>query len=441
VPAEPSVVRWDPEGTVLITGGTGALGRLLARHLVVHYGIRHLLLAGRRGPHAPEIDVFARQLREAGAVSLSVTACDVGDREELRALLASVPAQHPLTGVFHLAGMLDDGVIEAQTRERVDAVLHAKADAAWYLHELTLDLPLATFVLFSSAAGLLGSPGQAGYAAANASLDALARYRRAAGLPAHAIAWGLWELPGGMADQVSRAGLRRLRAIGLVPLTAERGLRLLDQVLRGTDPTPVAVAVDPAALAMTADTELPPLLRGLRVASGRLTASGSLAAPAASAPPDLIQRLPTLNPEEQELALRELVLGEVARVLGHGSPAELDAGRSLTELGFDSLTAVELRNRLSAATGLRLPATLVFDHPHVRTLVAYLRAELVPEQAATPLAVLEELTQLESALAHLNLDPIGRERLAGSLSRMLAVVEGGRDTADAADDDFFDLVP
>jgi pimaricinolide synthase PimS1 len=424
---------WDPHGTVLITGGTGALGRLVARHVTSHIGVRNLLLTGRRGPGAAGAAELVNELEELGA-SIRIAACDVADPAALADLLASISSAHPLTAVLHLAGVLDDGVVESQTAERISAVLHPKADGARHLHELTKDLDLTAFVLFSSAAGVFGSPGQSGYAAANAYLDALAQHRHAMGLPAQALAWGLWEQPGGMAEMVSAAGMRRMRGIGLAPLTAERGLELLDGALRVTSSTLVLAEVDATLLGAQDEQAVPAVLRHLATAPGGRTAASGPAGP------ELTQILAGLAPAEQERVLRELVLKQVAGVLGYASTAELDDSRALPDLGFDSLTAVDLRNRLAATTGLRLPATLVFDHPTVAELAGYLHAELMPQQASTALSVLEELMRLESGLANLTMDGVTRKRLADSLGRLLSKVDVAADKVDAAKDDFFDLI-
>ncbi|MEV0878953.1 SDR family NAD(P)-dependent oxidoreductase [Micromonospora echinofusca] len=447
---------WAPQGTVLVTGATGAIGRLVARHLIERRGVRHLVLTSRRGADAPGAADLVGVLSALGAESVRVVACDVADPSALTDLLRSIPAEHPLTAVLHLAGMLDDGVVETQTPQRVAAVLRPKADGARQLHEQTRGCELAAFVLFSSAAGLLGSPGQSGYAAANAYLDALAEQRRAQGLPGQSLAWGLWELPDGMAGQVSATGLRRMRGIGLTPLSPERGLALLDRALDSDAATPVLVDVDGALLDGHDRRSVPPVLHDL-MATDRLAGAhvAGLASPATAsvdsvtggapggpraAGTDLAGTLPGLAPAEQDRVLRELVLAEAAVVLGHTSAADLDGTRSLPELGFDSLTAVELRNRLAAATGLTLPATLVLDYPNVRELVGYLRGELLPEQASTPIGVLEELTRLESSLANLTMDAVARKRLADALNQLLSLVDTESDKVDAAKDDFFDLL-
>ncbi|MEU8265200.1 SDR family NAD(P)-dependent oxidoreductase [Micromonospora sp. NPDC048999] len=447
----------NPEGTVLVTGATGTLGRLVTRHLVRRGTARHLVLASRRGPDAPGVADLVGELSTLGAASVRVVACDVADPAALADLLASIPAEHPLTAVLHLAGVLDDGVVESQTPQRVAEVLRPKADGARLLHEQTRDCDLAAFVLFSSAAGLFGSPGQSGYAAANAYLDALARRRRAQGLPAQSLAWGLWELPDGMAEQVSAAGLRRMRGIGLTPLPAQRGLELLDRALDSDPATPVLVDVDRALLDGHDPRSVPAVLHDLMTTDhasdgdGPGAVRGSVESGAGGTPEpagggtrphgtDLASVLPGLAPADQDRLLREMVLAEAARVLGHASAADLDSARSLTELGFDSLTAVELRNRLAAATGLTLPATVAFDHPSVRELVGYLRGELLPEQASTALGVLEELNRLESSLTNLAMDGVTRQRLADAVNRLLPLVDTEPDRVDAAQDDFFDLL-
>ncbi|MEU4565258.1 type I polyketide synthase [Micromonospora sp. NPDC023956] len=444
---------WNPDGTVLVTGATGALGHLVVRHLVERGRARHLVLTSRRGPDAPGTADLVGELEKAGAESVRVVACDVADPAALADVLGSVPAEHPLTAVLHLAGVLDDGVVESQTAQRVAAVLRPKADGARQLHEQTREHDLAAFVLFSSAAGLLGSPGQSGYAAANAYLDALAQHRRTQGLPAQSLAWGLWELTDGMADQVSAAGLRRMREIGLLPLPVQRGLDLLTDALDADPPTRVLAEVDTALLGRHDRRTVPAVLHGLLATADRPGAGVAVAdLPADRGGPgsagggarpdgsDLARTLSGLPAADQDRVLREVVLAEIARVLGHSSGDDLDSSRSLPDLGFDSLTAVELRNRLATATGLTLPATLVLDYPNVRELVGYLRGELLPERATTALGVLEDLTRLESDLASLTLDGVARKRLTDALGRLVSTVAAGSDKVDAAKDDFFDLL-
>ncbi|PRY01738.1 type I polyketide synthase [Allonocardiopsis opalescens] len=360
----------DPDGTVLVTGGTGALGRLLAEHLARAHGVRRLLLVSRRGAQAPGAAAFAAELAALGAEA-SLAACDLGDRAELAALLAGVPAEHPLTAVVHAAGVVDDAVLTALTDEHADRVLRAKADAAVHLDELTAGADLAAFVLFSSVAGVLGSAGQGNYAAANAFLDALAHRRRASGRPAVSLAWGPWA-EDGMAARLGGADRARLARGGLLPLAAEDGLALFDAALRQDLALAVPARIDPASV-RTGGVEPPAVLRGL--------------VPAPAAPPEragraLVER--PADPVELQRRLLELVREHTAAVLGHPSVRDVAARRPFTEIGFDSLTAIELRNRLNGATGLRLPATLLFDRPTPQAVAELLARELRPEPAAAP---------------------------------------------------------
>ncbi|MEU0883747.1 SDR family NAD(P)-dependent oxidoreductase [Lentzea sp. NPDC005914] len=334
------------EGTVLVTGGTGTLGRLVARHLVAEHGVKRLVLASRRG--AAEVD-------ELGA-EVDVVACDVSDRAALERLLAETPVD----AVVHMAGTVDDGVISSLTAERVDAVWRPKAEAAWHLHELVPDVPM---VFFSSSAGTFGAPGQANYAAANAFLDALAWHRRARGLPAVSLAWGLWADDSGMTGHLGEADRARMARSGVRPLGAVEGLRLFDAALRGGQTALVPMPLDMAALrAQAVAGALHPLLRGL------------VRVPARTERVPLQETLRTAGDPRQ--VVLDLVRGEVAGVLGHSG--QVAPGRTFKELGFDSLTAVELRNRLSAAIGSRLPSTLVFDHPSPGALADHLMSVLLP---------------------------------------------------------------
>ncbi|MFD7505221.1 type I polyketide synthase [Streptomyces sp. NPDC059850] len=367
---------WNPDGTVLITGGTGALGGLVARHAVAERGVRHLLLTSRRGEQAAGAAELSAELRELGA-EVTVAACDAADREALAEVLAAIPAEHPLTAVVHTAGVLDDGVIGSLTPERVDRVMRPKVDAAWNLHELTRDADLAAFVLFSAVSGVFGGPGQANYAAANTFLDALASRRRAEGLPALSLAWGLWA-GSGMGSGLSEIDISRMRRAGLPPLSPAEGLALLDAALGSGEVAPVPMRVDAVALrAQAAAGTLAPLLRGLvRVPVRRVV--DNTASDGASG---LAGRLAGLSAAEQDQLLLDLVRSQVAAVLGYADPQALDEGRVFKDMGFDSLTAVELSNRLREATGLRLPPTLVFDYPNAAVLAGHLRGELVGDVA------------------------------------------------------------
>ncbi|MFF3766304.1 type I polyketide synthase [Streptomyces sp. NPDC001922] len=362
--------RLDPDGTVLVTGGSGSLGMAFARHLVVAHGARHLLLVGRRGAAAPGAAELCAELTELGA-EVTVAACDVADRTALAALLASVPAAHPLTGVVHTAGVLDDGVVPSLTQERLDRVLRPKVDAGLALHELTRSSDLAVFALFSSVAGVFGSGGQGNYAAANSFLDALARHRRALGLPATSLAWGPWQQNGGMTAGLRGADLRRMARSGFLPLRTEEGLALFDAAVGGQDAVLVAAHLDPAAAGASREPGAP-----LSRVPGRgpaRRASASLTGPHADGEDALRRQLATTPAGERGVLLLSRVRAEAALALGHGpGDSAVEADRALAELGLDSLAAVELRNRLAALTGLALPATLLFDHPTPRGVAAHL---------------------------------------------------------------------
>ncbi len=365
--AEEGVAWFDAQGTVLITGGTGELGGLLARHLVTAHGVRHLLLASRQGREAPGASELEGELVGLGA-QVTVATCDVTVREQLKVLIDSVPAERPLGAVVHAAGVLDDGVIESLAGEQIDRVLRPKVDAALYLHELTQHLDLSAFVLFSSVTATLGAQGQGNYAAANAFLDALAMHRQARGLAGTSMAWGLWDLEGGMSGELSEADLIRMADSGVGALSAEESLELFDAASATREALVLPVRLDAAALrALAADGVLPALFRGLIRAPSRRKGreAGSLA-----------RRLAGVPEGERKSIVLEVVRTEVATVLGHASPAAIGVQRAFKELGFDSLAALALRNRLNAATGLRLSTTLVFDYPTPTALVDYLLSEV-----------------------------------------------------------------
>ncbi|MFC9324586.1 type I polyketide synthase [Kitasatospora sp. NPDC057015] len=375
VPAEAAARPWDPAGTVLITGGTGVLGGVLARHLVVERGVRHLLLVSRSGEQAPGAVELAAELAELGA-RVSFAAADGADREALAAVLAGIPVEHPLTAVVHTAGVVDDGVIGALTPERLDTVLRPKADGAWHLHELTRDNPdLAAFVLYSSVAAVFGGPGQGSYAAANTFLDALAVHRRAEGLPAQSLAWGQWARASGVTAHLGEADLRRAARAGVRLISDRQGGELLDAAALLDTPYLVPAPLDLAAV-QRGGQPVPALLRGL-VRPGRRVARA-----AATRESSLPARLAGLGEPEREAVLLELVRVEVAGVLGADTES-VTAGRPFNDLGLDSLSAVELRNRLTAQTGLRLPPTVTFDHPTPAVLATHLR-ELLGEPAEQP---------------------------------------------------------
>ncbi|HEY7146991.1 MAG TPA: SDR family NAD(P)-dependent oxidoreductase, partial [Streptosporangiaceae bacterium] len=393
----------DPGGTVLITGGTGTLGALVARHLATAHGARHLLLTSRRGPAAEGADALRAELAASGT-ELDVVSCDSADRDELARVLGQIPAEHPLTAVIHAAGVTDDATLPALDEQRLAAALRPKIDGAWHLHELTRDTPLAAFVLFSSLAGLVGSPGQANYAAANSFLDALAQHRRGQGQPATSLAWGLWEHSSGITAGLTAADRARIERGGILPLPAGDALTLLDVALTGGDrPLPAALSqpgssqpaagqpaagravlvparFSPGALRAQARSGLLPQLLHRLVPANSITGTGhGPASPVAGHPAGdggagLRGQLTGKNPADQERLLLSLVRDHVAAVLGFGSAASVPADRGLLDLGLDSLGTIELRNRLDAATGLKLPATLPFDYPTPLAIAGYLGA-------------------------------------------------------------------
>ncbi|MFF3020969.1 type I polyketide synthase, partial [Streptomyces sp. NPDC057939] len=371
-------VHIDPNGTALITGGSGSLAGIVARHLAGAHGVRHLLLLGRRGADAPGAAERTAELTALGA-EVTWAACDAADRDALAAALSRIPTEHPLTTVVHTAGVLDDGVIASLTPERLDAVLRPKAVAALHLHALTRDLPVTAFVLYSAIAGTLGAAGQANYACANVHLDALAEHRHHQGLPATSLAWGLWAASGGMIGGLDETQLRRMEQHGMGALSAADGMTLLDAALASGRPVLVPARLNPAALrASAAPGPVAPVFRDLLGPAGRRTAhtrddSGT----------SLTERLTGLTRPEQDRALLELVRAQVASVLGHASAERIEPAKAFKDLGFDSLTAVELRNGLGAATGLRLATTLVFDHPSPVALARHLLVELLGEEAET----------------------------------------------------------
>ncbi|WSN14910.1 type I polyketide synthase [Micromonospora sp. NBC_01699] len=425
-PTDPAV-PFDPGGTVLVTGATGLLGGLVARHLAARYGTRHLLLLGRRGADAPRAAQLLADLRDLGAEA-TWGACDVADRDELAAALAGIPADRPLTAVVHAAGVLDDGVVASLDPRRLDTVLRPKVDGALHLHELTRDLPLAAFVLFSSAAGVIGSAGQANYAAANAFLDALATRRHARGMRGQSLAWGLWEQRSEMTGSLGDTARQRLTRGGVVAFSAAEGLALFDAAL-GVDEAvlvPVHLELGRQRWATTS-ADVPPLLRGLvRGVVRRAAGTGAVDVTGATA---LRRRFSTLPAAERAALLEEIVRDRVARVLRHRGADAVDPALAFKDLGFDSLTSVELRNQLNAATGLRLPATLVFDHPTPEAVAAYIAGRVAPEATGEAPAVAVDDETVRRLLATI---PPQRLRTAGLLDALLRLREPGpAPTADA----------
>ncbi|MEU4933076.1 SDR family NAD(P)-dependent oxidoreductase, partial [Streptomyces yokosukanensis] len=413
----PTPPAWKPTGTTLVTGGTGALGTHVARWLAEN-GAEHLVLTSRRGAEAPGAAELREELNGLGT-EVTLAACDMADRDAVTALLADIPADRPLTAVVHTAGVLDDGVIDGLTPERFATVLAPKADAALTLHELTRDLGLSAFVLFSGVAGTLGDAGQGNYAAANSYLDALAEQRHADGLPATSVAWGRWGDSGLAADGVIGERLDR----GGVPAMAPRAaIRALQQAL---DHAEAAVAVadiqwDRFTPGYTAVRPSPflgdlPEVRRLAQSATAAADAGTEGSPAEA----LRRRLSAMPQAEQAVVVLELVRSHAATALGHPTTDEVGAGRAFKELGFDSLIALELRNRLNAATGLKLPATLVFDHPTPAVLADFLRAEIVQDGSTGAAPGIAELEKLESALSVLDPDGETRADIASRLQALL----------------------
>ncbi|MFD0052791.1 type I polyketide synthase [Streptomyces sp. NPDC127168] len=455
VPDADGSVVFRPQGTVLVSGG-GSLGALAARHLVTRHGVRHLVLASRRGPDAEGAGELVAELAEHGA-AVSVVACDMSDRAQVEALLAQVPEEHPLRGVVHTAGVFDPGVIGALTSERLAKVFAPKVDAVRHLDELTRPLALDAFVAYSSASSVFMGAGSGGYAAANAFLDGLMSHRRAAGLPGLSLAWGPWEQVTGMAgniDDLTRTRMsRREGRGGVMALRSAEGMELFDAALRSEQALLVPASIDLRAVRADAagGGGVPHLLRGL-VRTGRQSARA-----AASAGGDrgrLADRLVGLSAAKQESLLLGVVCAQAAVVLGHSGPENVRVEMAFNEAGFDSLTSVELRNRLREATGLKLPATLVFDHPTPLALARYLRTELAVDEASPADAVLAGLAGLEAAIESAGGDEAARERITVRLLELLRTAEtaggpgdgaGGADASDedldtASDEELFALV-
>jgi acyl transferase domain-containing protein/NAD(P)-dependent dehydrogenase (short-subunit alcohol dehydrogenase family)/acyl carrier protein len=416
----------DPQRSVLITGGTGGLGALVARHLAVEHGVQSLVLASRRGSGAPGALELRSEL-EAYGTSTIMAECDVADRGQLAALLASVPDEYPLGVVIHAAGALDDGVIDSLTHERLDRVLAPKLDAAWHLHELTEHLNLTAFVLFSSASGTLGNPGQANYAAANAFLDALAAHRGARGLAGQSMAWGLWAQSTDLTGALNEADLTRMARFGMSALSSEEGLALFDAAAASDDVLLLPVRLDIASLRAQARSEsMPASLRGLvHIPRRRAGTHGA----------SLARRLAGLAERERKAFVLEMVQREIAAVLGSASPETIDPDCAFKELGFSSLTAVELRNRLNATTGFRLPATLAFDYPTPGVLTSHL-LERVSQMSGDGE---DEEQKIRQAIASI---PLDRLRDTGLMEALLALAdaEDGEVSQTDRDDSVIQLI-
>ncbi|SPF05490.1 type I polyketide synthase [Streptomyces sp. MA5143a] len=447
--ADRSGTALDPNGTVLVTGGTGALGRLVARHLVARHGVRRLLLVSRRGADAPEAAGIEAALRRDADVHVTIAACDTADRDALAAVLAGIPDAHPLTAVVHTAGVLHDAVVEAIEPGDLDRVLRPKVDAAWNLHELTADAGLSAFVLFSSVSGVNGAAGQGSYAAGNAFLDALAQLRRGQGLPAVSLAWGPWAPEAGaplaadpagtdpvdgpatgMTAGLSDTDLRRMRRTGLLPLDPEQGLALLDAALLRPGPAlrlPLALSL-PVVRRAAHDGEASPLYRELagsawRDPAGAAAGTGPGGDERADSEAARLTVAGGLTAPEQEAALLEQVRGHAAAVLGHRDGRRVDAARTFKELGFDSLMGVELRNRLTAASGHRMPAGLLFNQPTPAAVARYLRTRLAPAPRSAAGSLDDGIGHLEDLLTRTPAEPGELHAAARRLRALLARCE------------------
>ncbi|MCM3887356.1 SDR family NAD(P)-dependent oxidoreductase [Frankia sp. R82] len=447
----------DPAGTVLVTGATGALGALTAHRLVTRHGIRHLLLASRRGPDAPGADALHAQLTEAGA-AVTVVAADVSNPDDVRRLLAAVPEQHPLTAVVHTGGVLADTVVTSLEPDALHTVLAPKVDGAWLLHQATADLDLAAFVLFSSVTGLLGTAGQANYTAANTFLDALAHHRRAAGRPAVSLAWGHWAEAGGLAGQLTATDQARMARAGIAPMSNADGLALFDQALTvtsgdapaaGAEALLVPARLNPPAAGATAGSPNP-VWDGLRRSAPRGSAGtgqggasgiGATATTGPAAPADqavgVVERLRDRPAQEQYRGLLTLVRTTAAEILGHASPAAIRPDRGFLESAFDSLSAIELRNRLNRQTGVHLPTTLLFDHPTPALLATHLRDTLFPPAPEPDVAAPTASPMAQAPV-------VGETPTVPTESAAAAAADDStafhEQISDADDDEFFELL-
>ncbi|WP_343240262.1 type I polyketide synthase [Streptomyces sp. SID14515] len=429
-PSPDGSAGWQAHGTVLITGGTGALGAHVARWLA-RSGVEHLVLASRRGRQAPGAPELEEELTQLG-VRVTLAACDAADHDALTALLAAIPAEVPLTGVVHAAGVLENLPIDQLTPEALETSLRSKTVAARNLHQLTADRELELFVLFSSVSGIWGSSGQAAYAAANAYLDALVQHRRAADMPGLSMAWGPWD-GGGMSEGDGADWLRRR---GLVPMAPDQAVAELAVALDRSEATVAVADMDWTLFAPSFTLNRPsPLIQHLPEVQQVLNAAPD---------PTEASAFTGLSGAERRHALLGLVLEQTASVLGYGS---MDTTAELTfrELGVDSLAAVEMRNALARATGVSLPPTLVFDYPTPEALTDYLDTQLQPHTAGAPRPVLDQLDQLEQTLAEIGQDDALRSKIATRLRGLTLAWDTGQPTGTrvsetASDDELFDFI-
>ncbi|WP_399341407.1 type I polyketide synthase [Umezawaea sp. Da 62-37] len=429
-PAATGLSDWSPRGTVLVTGGTGALGSRVARWLATE-GAEHLVLTSRRGLDAPGAAQLATELEDLGA-KVTIAACDVADRDAVTSLLTEFPPN----AVVHAAGADHYGTIADHDLGTFDDVLSAKVAGAVLLDDLLADADLDAFVVFSSIAGTWGSGGQSAYSAASAFLDGLAESRRARGLVATSVSWGPWAGSGMATVGDTEEHLRRR---GLIAMAPSLTLNALEKAIRSgaTTLTVVDIEWDKFAPAFTM-ARTSPFIGDLPEVRAALDATPDIGEES-----DLVGRLAALSEVEQHALLVDLVRGQVAAVLGHGSADAVAKDRAFQDLGFDSLTAVELRNSLTGATGLKLPATLVFDHPSAEPLARFLHSQLVVGGATVP--VLAELDRLEAALASATPDTLTRTRITIRLQSLVSRWNSGKAEAasgldDASDDELFAFI-
>jgi pimaricinolide synthase PimS1 len=414
----------QPHHTVLITGGTGLLGATIARHLVTHHQARRLLLISRRGPDAPGASELANEL-QAHDATVQIARCDVTDRDALANLINTIPNENPLHTIIHAAGALNDKVLDSLTQTDLHQVLAPKITGAWHLHQLTTNHPITTFTLFSAAASTLGAAAQANYAAANTFLDTLAAHRHAHDLPAQTLAWGLWQQASEMTGGLTQTHRERIAGAGVIALGEQEGLALFDAASRLADALVLPIRLDMTALRSRGDTDgLPSLLYGLAATPARRIAQTA----------SLQARLADVPPAERERLLIELTLSQIAAVLHHPSTDGLEPAQPFKELGFDSLAAIELRNRLAAETGLRLPATLIFDHPTPTAVARRLLEGLDRRAAPDAVSIDVEIAELEHRLSALASRDDGRTAVAARLRSFLVGLDGGAGIAQEDDD-------
>lgn len=370
-PHDQPLLRRD--GAVLITGGLGDLGSHVARWLVTVHGIRDLVLTSRRGKETPGADALVMELAELGA-TVAVIASDIADYDSVKSIMATFNEHRPLRGVVHAAGALDSGVLSSLTPQRCATTFAPKVDGAWNLHQLTGDMDLDLFLMFSSLSGVTGMPGLANYAAANSFLDALAHLRHAQGLPATSVAYGSWEGKG-MLDKIAGSAHAHLEYFGLDPLTQEDGLELFELAARSGRPLTVAAALDLERLQVYHEDvgEIPSLLRSLL--AGNTTRVNRTR--------DLRKVLGEAPPVQHASIVLRMVRETVARALGFAQPDDVDVNSPLQDIGIDSMTAVLTRNNLATLTGLTLSVNIVLLHPNLKALAQALLSQLNESWANT----------------------------------------------------------